>query len=471
MADPQAVDLLIFNAYVVTMDANRQLFGRGAVAIQDGAIAGVGAEDEILGRFTARQRIDAHGGVVHPGFIEAHVHITQHLIRQAFSGATTWPDVRSFFWDGWLRIITPEQEYASSRLACVEMVRNGTTAFLEGGTVFDNDAAAAGVAEVGMRGNLADPWVMDRGPVIETPEGARSPRTTDEALSRLGSQLWRNDDPDSLVGGHVCVHGNGWVSDEVQLAAKRCADQNGVVFSQHQSYNEEIVREEDTRCGNVHVLRHFAELGIMDRNCTFAHMNVVRDDEFEVVCETKPSVVWCPTASMLFGVGGTFKGKHLEMYKAGVAVSLGSDAPNWSGPLDVGEQGFIALLTSREKTGDAAAGLEAEDVLTMATVNGARALGWSDRVGSLEIGKRADVVIRRADLPEAQPLLDPIRAVVTASRAKSVETVLVNGEIVVDGGRCVRVDEEAVYQAARNSSADMLERMGYSVSSRWPINN
>ena len=471
MAEPRTVDLLIRNAYVVTMDTQRQIYGRGAIAIEDGALVGVGPEAEILGRFTAQQRIDAHGGVVHPGFIESHVHITQHLIRQAFSGATTWADVRSFFWGGWLPIITPEQEYASSRLACVEMVRNGTTAFLEGGTVFDNDAAAAGVAEVGMRGNLADPWVMDRGPVIETPDGARSPLTTDEAISRLGSQLWRNDDPDSLVGGHVCVHGNGWVSDEVQLAGKRCADQNGVVFNQHQSYNEEIVREEDASCGGVHVLRHFAELGIMDGNSTFAHMNVVRDDEFAALCEAQPSVAWCPTASMLFGAGGTFRGRHLEMYKAGVGVGLGSDAPNWTGPLDVGEQGFIALLTSREKTGDAAAGLEAEDVLTMATVNGARALGWSDRVGSLEVGKRADVVIRRADLPESQPLLDPIRNLVISSRAKSVQTVLVNGEIVVDGGHCVRVDEEAVYAAARGASAELLERMDYSALSRWPVND
>lgn len=469
MAEPEAVDTLIVNAHVLTMDEERQTYARGAIAIHDGGIVGVGPEQEVAARFSGGRRIDAAGGVVHPGFIEAHVHITQHLFRHAFSGAATWPDILSFFWGGWLPLITPEQEHASSRLACVEMVRNGTTAFLEGGTVFDNDAAAEGVTEVGMRGNLADSWVMDRGPVIKTANGARSPLSADEAISRLGSQLWRNKDPDALVRGHVCVHGNGWVSDEVQLAAKACADENGVVCNQHQSYNQEIVTEEDALCGGTHVLKYFAEKGIMGENSTFAHMNVVRDDEFTALTDVGPAVAWCPTASMLFGVGGTMKGKHLELYKAGVSVGLGSDAPNWSGPLDVGEQGFIAMLTSCEKTGGGGAGLEAEDVLTMATRDGARALGWQDRTGSLEVGKRADIVIRRSDLPEAQPPVDPIRALVKSSRARSVRSVLIDGEIVVEDGRCVRVDEEQVFEGARAASADLLRQMDYSPTPRWPV--
>ncbi len=427
---------------------------------------GVGPQDDVAAQFAAERTIDARGGLVHPGFIESHVHITQHLFRHAFSGTATWPDILTFFWGGWLPLITPEQEHASSRLACLEMVQNGTTAFLEGGTVFDNDAAAEGVVEIGMRGNLADSWVMDRGPVIETSDGARSPLSTDEAISRLGSQLWRNRDSDSLVGGHVCVHGNGWVSDELQLAAKALADEHGVVCNQHQSYNQEIVAEEDAHCGGTHVLRHFAETGIMGANSTFAHMNVVRDDEFHALCEVGPAVAWCPTASMLFGVGGTINGKHLELYRAGVSVGLGSDAPNWAGPLDVGEQGYIALLTSCEKTGGGGAGLEAEDVLAMATTGGARALGLQDMIGTLEAGKRADIVIRRSDLAEAQPTVDPVRALVTSSRAKSVRTVLVDGEVVVEDGRCVRVDEEQVFEEARAASMELLTQMGHSSVNR-----
>jgi cytosine/adenosine deaminase-related metal-dependent hydrolase len=446
------------------MDAERSVYPQGAVAIIDGRLAAVEPERVVLPRFRAKRTIDARGAIVHPGFIETHVHITQHNFRFAFTGALSWPEVLDFFLNGWLPVITPEEEHASSLLACIEMARNGTTAFLEGDTIFDLDAAAAAVEAVGLRGSLGDPWVMDMGSVLP----GRIPETTDDAMALLGSQLKRNVDPDALVQGHVSVMGHSTASDELELAAKECADKNGVILNQHQSYGEDDTRDDDTRRGDRHVLRHFADLGLLDANCTFAHMNLIRDDEVDPIVDSGMSVAWCPTASMFYGRGGTITGRHLELYRRGVNVSLGSDAPNWAGPLDVGEQGYIALLTSREKTGLGDA-MDVEDVLAMATRNGARALGWEDRIGSLEVGKRADVVIRRDDIPEAQPGLDPIRGLVLSTRAKGVRTVLVDGEIVVDDGHAVRVDEEHVYEGARDAARQMLGRMGYSINARWPM--
>jgi cytosine/adenosine deaminase-related metal-dependent hydrolase len=369
-----------------------------------------------------------------------------------------------FFLEGWLPVITSEEEYASSVLACLEMVKNGTTTFLEGDTIFDVDAAAEAVEAVGMRGSLGDSWVMDNGPVLP----ARIPETTDQAIALLGSQVKRNADPTALVQGHVAVLGHGTASDELELAAKACADRHGVVLNQHQSYSDDDTFDDDRRRGGVHVLHHFADLGLLDSNCTFAHMNLIRDDEIVPVVESGMSVVWCPTASMFYGCGGTVSGRHLELYKDGVNVSLGSDAPNWAGPLDIGEQGLIALLTSREKVG-AGDALEAEDVLSMATINGARALGWEDRIGSLEVGKRADLVIRRDDLPEAQPGLDVVRGIAFSSRAKGVKTVIVNGKVIVESGHSVCVDEEDVYQSARTAARNMLNRMGHTIGPRWPM--
>ena len=107
----------------------------------------------------------------------------------------------------------------------------------------------------------------------------------------------------------------------------------------------------------------------------------------------------------------------------------------------------------------------------MATVNGARSLGMQDRIGSVEVGKRADLVIRRDDLPEAQPGLDPIRGLVLSSRAKAIRTVLVDGKIVVDDGHSACVDEEQVYRGARKAARDMLDRMGFSIDARWPVHD
>ena len=144
---------------------------------------------------------------------------------------------------------------------------------------------------------------------------------------------------------------------------------------------------------------------------------------------------------------------------AGVNVAFGSDSANWSGRFDLGTVGFLALLTQRERTQDRSA-LTAEDVLAMATINGARAAGLSESVGSLEPGKKADLVIRRNDVPEAQPDLDPVQAAVCSARAKTIGTVIVDGRVVVEEGRSVRVDEDAVYAKARTSARRVLDKMG-----------
>jgi 5-methylthioadenosine/S-adenosylhomocysteine deaminase len=448
------------------MDDDRHVYPRGAVAISGREIAAVGPERDVAPRFDADQTIDAHGAVVHPGFVEGHIHVTQHVFRFAFTGALTWGDLGAFFTD-FHRLVEDEEEHASSLLACLEMVRNGTTSFLEGcGSVLEPDAAAAAAEAVGIRASLADPFIWDVAP--PNPAAAdRIPLDRARALTVLGTQLKRNADPSALVQGHVAVVGHGTVSDELELAAKACADEHGVILNQHQSYMEADTGIDDRRHGR-HPLIHYSELGLLDANCTFAHMNVLRDDELLPIVRSGMSVVWCPTASMIYGVGGALRGRHFELFERGVNVALGSDAPNWAGSIDVGEQAFIAMLTTRERTGRGDA-LEAEDVLPMVTINGARALGWADRIGSLEAGKLADLVIRRDDLPEAQPGLDPIRGVVYSGRAKSVDTVIVDGKVIVANGHSTRVDEQAVYERARVAARGLLKRMNWSIEPRWPL--
>jgi cytosine/adenosine deaminase-related metal-dependent hydrolase len=463
---PISCDLLVRNAYVLTIDRERRVYPEGAVAISGREIAAVGPERELVPRFRPKRTIDAHGAVVHPGFVEAHVHVTQHVFRFAFTGASTWADLGAFF-TAFHRLVEDEEEHASSLLACLEMARNGTTSFLEGcGSVLEPDAAAAAAEAVGVRASLADPFVWDVPP--PNPAAAdRIPLDRSRALAVLGTQLKRNRDPTGLVQGHVAVVGHGTVSDELELAAKDCADENGVILNQHQSYMETDTTIDDRRHGG-HPLVHYSDLGLLDGNCTFAHMNVLREDELAPIAQSGMSVVWCPTASMIYGVGGTLRGRHVELLDRGVNVALGSDAPNWAGSIDVGEQAFFAMLTAREQTGRGDA-LEAEDGLVMATINGAKALGWEHRIGSLEPGKLADLVIRRDDLPEAQPGLDPIRAVAYSGRAKSVDTVIVDGEVIVSRGHSTRVDEAAVYERAGAAARGLLDRMGWPIEPRWPL--
>ncbi len=201
-------------------------------------------------------------------------------------------------------------------------------------------------------------------------------------------------------------------------------------------------------------------------NCVFSHMNILRDDEVEPIVRSGVSIAWCPGASMMWGVGGTIHGRHAELYHRGVNVALGSDSSNWGVRFDIGLQGYLAVLTAREKLGSRSA-LVAEDALAMATINGAKAVGLADRIGSLEIGKRADIVMRANDVPEAYPLTDPVSQLVYSARSATVHTVVIDGRVVLDARQPTRIDSASVFDDVQSSVKRVFDRMGYSLRPRW----
>jgi cytosine/adenosine deaminase-related metal-dependent hydrolase len=342
------------------------------------------------------------------------------------------------------------------------MVGNGTTCFLEAGTAHSPDGVAEAAEQVGMRGLVADPWLWD---ATGNEDGYnalpldRGPAGLDRALALLGTELRRNRDENALVRGHVAIQGMGSASEELERAAKATADEGGTILNQHQSYYQVDAATDDLRWGR-HPLVHLEQIGVLDDNCVFAHMNIVREDEIEPIVRSGMSIAWCPGASMMWGVGGAFHGRHCELYHRGVNVALGSDSSNWGVRFDVGLQGYLAVLTAREKTLTRTA-LVAEDALTMATINGAKAVGLADRIGTLEPGKRADIVIRSNDVPEAFPLTDPVSQLVYSARSDTVCTVVIDGRIVLENRVPTRVDPLAVFREVESSRKRIFDRMGY----------
>lgn len=463
-ADAAACDLLIVNSYVITMDPARAIHPHGAVAVRGSEIIAVGPEDDIVRRYHAPRTLDARGGIVHPGFLDCHVHLML-TARGAFPD--TLPFERStYFYTQWRNALEPAEEYEACLLSCLELVHNGVTCFMEAGTVLEPDAGAAAVEAVGIRGLLGDPYLWDVGGLSKEASIKRAPVDRRRALSLLGGQLRRNADPHALVRGCVVLNGDGTASDELIRAAKECADRAGVVLSQHQSFSPSDVRTDDERFG-CHPLVHFDRIGVLGPNCTFTHMNVLREDEVPLVRESGMSITWCPSSCMVWGIGGTQQGKHAEFHREGTAIALGSDSANSCGRFDPSFQACLAVLTAKEKSRDRHL-LRFEDGLEMATVGGARATGLSGMIGSLEPGKRADVVIRSVVLPEAQPALDPVQALIFSAGSKSVDTVVVDGQIVLKGGRSTRLDEEAAYARARQSARRLLKNIGYDQEYVWP---
>jgi len=457
-------DLLIVNGCVIAMDPQRTIYPRGAIAISGRHIVAVGAESDVTARYRAARILDARGGPVHPGFVDCHVHLML-TARGAFPD--TLPFERStFFYTQWRNALDPAEEYEACLLSCLELLNNGVTCFMEAGTVLEPDVAAAAVKAVGIRGLLGDPYLWDVGGLSKEASIKRAPVDRARALKLLGGQLGRNRDPHALVRGYVVLNGDGTASDELMKAAKECADGAGVVLSQHQSFSLSDVQVDDERFGE-HAFVHFERIGVLGKNCTFTHVNVLREDELPRVVESGMSITWCPSSCMVWGIGGTFRGRHAELHRDGTAIALGSDSANSCGRFDPSFQACLAVLTAKEKSQDRHM-LTFEDGLEMATVAGARAAGLADMMGSFEAGKRADIVIRSVALPEAQPGLDAVQSLIFSAGSKSVDTVIVDGQIVLKDGRSTRVDEEAAYCRARQSARRLLDKVGFHREYTWP---
>lgn len=472
--------LLVRNGYLITMDDDETIFEHGAIAIgDDGRILAVGDDADIAARYQAGQTIDAHGAPIHPGFVECHLHASYHLFRGVLPDQLVESDSFDTFEGHFYNTVTDEDEYLSVLLACLEMIRNGTTCFMEAGTVLTPEMAARAAGEVGIRAVIGDAFIWDQpqgfaqgktdGQGCATcaaqarlhTELKRAPKTREEALATLGAQLKRNADPDALVTGHVAVLGLGTASEELMMEAKDCADAASVTLNIHQSYSPADTEADRKRFGRDPLL-HLDAIGFLDRNVTFAHANHLTDAECEVLLERGASLAWAPAASMMWGHGSSMHGRHGELWRRGGNVALGSDSPNWSNDFDLWRQSNLAVLAARDTHMDRTY-LIAEDGIAMATRAGARAVGLEKQIGSLEAGKRADIVIHTLDRPEMVPSTNMIRNLFYASRSKSVHTVIVNGRVILEEGRFVGIDERAIYAEVRKASRSLLDRMGHKV--------
>lgn len=450
-------DLLIRNGRVQTLGADGALHAPGAVAVGGRHILAVGGDEAVAHDFDAARVIDAEGGLVHPGLVEAHYHATMHLTRGTLPdhAPVSGEGARASFggFSRWMNALEDEDEYASALLASVEMARNGVTCFMDPGTSFAPGAVAAAAEAVGIRASVADPFLWDvEGGLGMASEIDRAPPSAERAFGLLGSELWRNRDPDALIRGHVALYGSGSASEELTAAAKARADEAGVVLTQHQNLDPADADFDEARFGR-HGLVHFAEQGLLGPNCTFMHMNVLRDDEVAAVADAGMSVVWHPGNYLYYAISAAVPSPMVRLLSRGVTVAFGTDlAKAWT----FGDLGLLGYLVAR-MGGEF---LSADEILAMQTRSGARAVGLEDRIGTLEPGKRADLVIRTTAIPEMQPGFDPVREAVLVARSKSVDMVICDGEIVVEGGRLTRLDEDTAYSLAVASAKRMVARLG-----------
>lgn len=464
---PGTCDLIVKNGCVLTMDVRRLIIPDGAIAIRGHTIAAVGRTKEILAAWQATEQIDAKGAVVHPGYVDAHLHVNAQTCRGFFRGDASKGGAGGPNYADWKATLTGEDEHAAAGLASVEMLRHGITTFVEPGSAFEPDAVAEATQAVGIRCSLAEPYLWDTTKIMESIPGlaskslfARVPPERARCEKLLGSQLFRNRDKDGITHGHVALYGEGTASDALYVAAKKLADREGVILNNHVGFDLDLAAAMEQQYKKSRFV-HFAELGVLGPNTTFVHMNLINDDEVAPIVDSGLSIVWCPLA---YVSRGTTLRRHTRvpaMKERGVNVALGTDSARQS---SAGDAGFLAL----QLAGGAGYKTVSEDIFEMMTIGGARAAGLQSSIGTLEPGKRADVVVRAVNAAELMPGIDPAHQLVTVGHGPNADTVVVNGRVVLREAHPTLVDEDDIYRKARKSVAQVIDRLGLSLPGLWP---
>jgi cytosine/adenosine deaminase-related metal-dependent hydrolase len=453
--------LLIDHATVITLDRERRILADGSVLVEGRDIVQVGPAREVRPPRPPDRVIDGRRRVVLPGFVDTHVHLSEHLNR----GLLLDDIPVDRYLPDWLiplySVMTPEEEQVSALLACVEMIRTGTTTFCEAGTLFDVAAVADAVESVGMRAVLGR-WSWDLQPWATGP--GRMQQTTADAL-RLNEAMV--EAVHGRAGGRIhawpLLLGFGTCSPALMQGARALADRRGVGwgmmhFASHPS----------RRTADRVPLAELDALGVLTPRTKLAHMVYVDERDIALLARRGVKVSHCPTAGLKHTKGLAAHGRFVEMLDAGVCVSLGGDSGNGSNHFDMLRLMYLAATIYKDARLDVAV-MPPERVLEMATRLGAEALLLDGAIGSIEAGKRADLVLYDLDAPEWRPLLNPVNNLVYAATGASVRTVLIDGRAVLDDGRLTTLDERALFERAETLARRQIERAGLAIESKWPV--
>ena len=454
------IDLMIRHASILTMDETRRILPDGAIAISGGRITAIGPDREVAPAFEAQAIRNVGGALVHPGLIDGHSHLDMDLVRHLL------PEAREFgvVENPYSSTKTPEEEHLSTLLTCMEMVASGTTSFADTGKTFDLESAARAVELVGLRGMPGHFATDGRIPEDTLYDLYYSPaRPTAECLELLDQQTDRYPfHGDARVRCVVALQAQGTASDDLLIGAKALADRKRIPLIFHQSWSEAEV-ENSLAAHHQRPIEHLADIGVLGPNVTLVHAILVDEREIELLAESGTSTVFCPNA-VRRGMGVIRDGRYPEMLEAGVTVALGSDG--WGGKSDIARQAFLAATLFREFRNEMPV-ITADRALEMATLHGARALGLQDEVGSLEVGKRADIVIHSTNRPGPRAK-DPVHRLIYYWQSETVDTVLVEGEVIYDQRHFTRFDERDALEridAAASAREQAIDVRG----SHWPI--
>ncbi|XP_061991767.1 uncharacterized protein LOC133709856 isoform X1 [Rosa rugosa] len=467
MADRQtnSTVTILHNAVIVTVDPDGRVFRNGAVVIEHDSIRAVGQSSAILHQFSAQahQLLDLNGQIILPGFINTHVHTSQQLARGIADDVDlmTWLHERIWPYES---NMTEEDSYISTLLCGIELIHSGVTCFAEAGGQHVSGMARA-VELLGIRACLAES-IMDSGDGLPTTWAARS---TDDCIQSQ-KELYKkhHNTGDGRIRVWLGIRQIMNATDGLLLATRDIAKELKTGIHMHVAeiaYENQFVT--DTRKVNHGTVTHLEQIDFLHNNLLAAHTVWVNDSEIDCLSRAEVKVSHCPAAAMRMLGFAPIR----EMIGAGICVSLGTDGAPSNNRMSLVDEMYLASLINKGRevhtngTTDPTA-LPSETVLKMATLNGAKSVLWHNEIGSLEVGKKADLVVINPSTWTMIPLHDCISSLVYSMRTENIVSVMCNGKWIMQDKKILNVDEEHVISMAKQASAEIVKRAGIKIPDR-----
>jgi 5-methylthioadenosine/S-adenosylhomocysteine deaminase len=428
----EAVDLLIRGGTVVTMDGTRRILEDGAVAVRADRIVAVASSVELNTRYKARRILEARDSIVMPGLVNTHNHAPMVLLRGVADDLALMDWLQKYIFPAEAKNVTREFVQWGTALACAEMIRSGTTTYAD--MYYFEDAVAEGTARAGMRGVLGETIIQF--PVADN-------KTPQEALiyAEKFIRRWKNH---PLIVPAVAPHAPYTNSPETLRACKELADRYAVPMIIHVSETRDEGNQIREKYGSTST-QWLDSLGVLGSNVLFAHGVWLTEDDLSILKRRGVGVSHNPESNMKLASGTA---PVLRMLAMGIPVGLGTDGAASNNNLDMFEvMDFTAKLHKLTSMDPSA--MPAAEVLELATIGGARALGMDKQIGSLEPGKRADLILVGTDSAHGQPMYSAYSHLVYVLKGADVRTSIINGKIVMLNGRVLTLAEPAIREKAK----------------------
>lgn len=432
-AAPQRVDLLISGGTVVTMDAQRRVIEDGAVAVRGDAIVAVGTRAALDAGYMAQRRIDARGKLVMPGLVNGHTHAAMTLLRGIADDMNLQDWLTKFIFPAEARNVSEDFVTAGTRLGALEMIRGGTTTYVD--MYYFEDAVARATKAAGMRGVLGET-------LLDFPAPDNKTVAAGLAYTQSFLQRWKGD---PLIRAAAAPHSMYLASEATLRSAASLARRFQAPILIHVAETKKEVDDSRTK-NDASPVAYLDRIGLLGPDVIAAHCVWVDAADIALLAKKNVGCVHNPSSNMMLASGVAPVG---EMLAAHLALGLGTDGPAGSNnDLDLMEEMDLAAKLQKVWRKDPQA-LGALQSLEMGTILGARAIHLEKEIGSLEARKKADLIVLDLDAPHAVPLYNLYSQIVYALKASDVRTVVIAGRIVMENRKVLMLDEAAIRAQAQ----------------------